>query len=557
MKNKNLSWVGALFVFALLLWCTAVTPGKVADPATYTCAVYSTFFSLLPPVIAIVLALNTKEVYTSLLVGIASGALLYANGNLELALNTLFFNEDGGMITKLSDSGNVGILAFLVMLGILVALMNKAGGSAAFGRWASTHIHSRAGAQFATLLLGVMIFVDDYFNCLTVGSVMRPVTDRQKVSRAKLAYLIDSTAAPICIIAPVSSWAAAVTSSVPAGSGINGFTMFLRTIPYNYYAVMTVVMSLFLIFTGAEFGPMKLNEDNAKNGDLFTTADRPYGDDVDDGNDTNGHVIDLIAPVLVLIAACIFGMVYTGGFFEGVDFITAFADCNASAGLVLGSSIALLFTFVFYRVRSVMTFQDFAACIPEGFKAMVSPMLILSLAWTLSGMTGLLGAKYYVANLLGNSASALQYLLPFIIFLVAVFLAFATGTSWGTFSILIPIVCQAFPDGEMLVVSIAACLSGAVCGDHCSPISDTTIMASAGAHCSHVNHVSTQLPYAITAAACSAVCYIITGLAQAVLGSRASLVTSLVLLVVAIVLELAVLSVIRARTRAKTSGDAA
>ena len=557
MKNKNLSWVGALFVFALLLWCTAVTPGKVADPATYTCAVYSTFFSLLPPVIAIVLALNTKEVYTSLLVGIASGALLYANGNLELALNTLFFNEDGGMITKLSDSGNVGILAFLVMLGILVALMNKAGGSAAFGRWASTHIHSRAGAQFATLLLGVMIFVDDYFNCLTVGSVMRPVTDRQKVSRAKLAYLIDSTAAPICIIAPVSSWAAAVTSSVPAGSGINGFTMFLRTIPYNYYAVMTVVMSLFLIFTGAEFGPMKLNEDNAKNGDLFTTADRPYGDDVDDGNDTNGHVIDLIAPVLVLIAACIFGMVYTGGFFEGVDFITAFADCNASAGLVLGSSIALLFTFVFYRVRSVMTFQDFAACIPEGFKAMVSPMLILSLAWTLSGMTGLLGAKYYVANLLNGSASALQYMLPFIIFLVAVFLAFATGTSWGTFSILIPIVCQAFPDGEMLVVSIAACLSGAVCGDHCSPISDTTIMASAGAHCSHVNHVSTQLPYAITAAACSAVCYVITGLAQAVLGSRASLLTSLVLLVVAIVLELAVLSVIRARTRAKTSGDAA
>ena len=556
MKNKNLSWVGALFVFALLLWCTAVTPGKVADPATYTCAVYSTFFSLLPPVIAIVLALNTKEVYTSLLVGIASGALLYANGNLELALNTLFFNEDGGMITKLSDSGNVGILAFLVMLGILVALMNKAGGSAAFGRWASTHIHSRAGAQFATLLLGVMIFVDDYFNCLTVGSVMRPVTDRQKVSRAKLAYLIDSTAAPICIIAPVSSWAAAVTSSVPAGSGINGFTMFLRTIPYNYYAVMTVVMSLFLIFTGAEFGPMKLNEDNAKNGDLFTTADRPYGDDVDDGNDTNGHVIDLLAPVLVLIAACIFGMVYTGGFFEGVDFITAFADCNASAGLVLGSSIALLFTFVFYRVRSVMTFQDFAACIPEGFKAMVSPMLILSLAWTLSGMTGLLGAKYYVANLLSGSAAALQYLLPVIIFLVAVFLAFATGTSWGTFSILIPIVCQAFPDGEMLVVSIAACLSGAVCGDHCSPISDTTIMASAGAHCSHVNHVSTQLPYAITAAACSAVCYVITGLAQAVLGSRASLVTSLVLLVVAIVLELAVLSVIRARTRAKTSGDA-
>ena len=547
MKNKNLSWAGALFVFALLLWCTAVTPGKVADPATYTCAVYSTFFSLLPPVIAIVLALNTKEVYTSLLVGIASGALLYANGNLELALNTLFFNEDGGMITKLSDSGNVGILAFLVMLGILVALMNKAGGSAAFGRWASTHIHSRAGAQFATLLLGVMIFVDDYFNCLTVGSVMRPVTDRQNVSRAKLAYLIDATAAPICIIAPVSSWAAAVTSSVPEGSDINGFTMFLRTIPYNYYAILTIVMALFLIFTGTEYGSMKLHEDNAKKGDLFTTEERPYGNDAVSDTDTSGHVIDLLAPVLVLIAGCIFGLIYTGGFFEGVDFVTAFADCNASMGLVLGSSIALMFTFVYYRVRNVMTFQDFAACIPEGFKAMVSPMLILTLAWTLSGMTNLLGAKYYVASLLHGSAAALQYLLPFIIFLVAVGLAFATGTSWGTFSILVPIVCHAFPQGEMLVIAIAACLSGAVCGDHCSPISDTTIMASAGAHCSHINHVSTQLPYAMTAAAISAVCYVITGLAQAVLGANASLLTSLVLLGAAIVLELVVLNVIRIR----------
>ena len=547
MKKTNLSWVGALLVFALLLWCTAATPGKIDDPSTYTCAVYSSALSLLPPVIAIVLALNTKEVYTSLLVGIATGALLYANGNLELALTTLFFNEDGGMVSKLSDSSNVGILVFLVMLGILVALMNKAGGSAAFGRWASTHIHTRAGAQFATLILGVLIFVDDYFNCLTVGSVMRPVTDRQKVSRAKLAYLIDSTAAPVCIIAPVSSWAAAVTSSVPEGSGINGFTMFLRTIPYNYYALLTLVMSLFLIFTGTDFGSMKLNEDNAKNGDLFTTADRPYGDDVDDGNDTNGHVIDLIAPVLVLIAACIFGMVYTGGFFEGVDFVTAFANCSASMGLVLGSAIALMFTFVFYRVRGVMTFQDFAACIPEGFKAMVSPMLILTLAWTLSGMTGLLGAKYYVASLLSGSAAALQYLLPIIIFVVAVFLAFATGTSWGTFSILVPIVCHAFPEGEMLVVSIAACLSGAVCGDHCSPISDTTIMASAGAHCSHVNHVSTQLPYAMTAAAISAGCYLLCGAAQAVLGDAANTLTSFVLLACAIAIELVVLSIVRAR----------
>ena len=548
MKSKNLSWVGALLVFALLLWCTAATPGKIADPATYTCAVYSSALSLLPPVVAIVLALNTKEVYTSLLVGIATGALLYANGNLELALTTLFFNEDGGMVSKLSDSSNVGILVFLVMLGILVALMNKAGGSAAFGRWASTHIHTRAGAQFATLLLGVMIFVDDYFNCLTVGSVMRPVTDRQKISRAKLAYLIDATAAPICIIAPVSSWAAAVTSSVPEGSGINGFTMFLRTIPYNYYAIMTIVMCLFLIFTGTDYGSMKRNEENAKNGDLFTTEDRPYGDDVDDGTDTRGHVVDLVAPVIVLIASCIFGMIYSGGFFEGVDFVSAFANCNASMGLVMGSSIALLFTFVFYRTRQVMTFQDFAACIPDGFKAMVSPMLILTLAWTLSGMTGLLGAKYYVADLLSGSAAALQYLLPFIIFIVAVFLAFATGTSWGTFSILIPIVCHAFPEGEMLVLSIAACLSGAVCGDHCSPISDTTIMASAGAHCSHVNHVSTQLPYALTVAAISAGCYVLAGVGEAVLGSNTNVFTSFILLAVAIAVELVVLSIVRIRT---------
>ena len=555
MNKRNLSWVAALLVFALLVWVTAVTPGTVADPESYQCAVYSTALSLLPPVIAIVLALMTKEVYTSLLVGIVSGALLYANGNLELAINTLFFHEDGGMVYKLADSWNVGILVFLVMLGILVALMNKAGGSAAFGKWASSHIHSRAGAQLATMLLGVLIFVDDYFNCLTVGSVMRPVTDRQKVSRAKLAYLIDATAAPVCIIAPVSSWAAAVTSSVPDGSGINGFTMFLRTIPYNYYAILTLVMILFLVFTGLDYGPMKTHEVNASvHGDLFTTEDRPYGDDSDAVEQARGGVADLVVPVLVLIAACIFGMVYTGGFFGGVDFITAFADCDASMGLVLGSSIALVFTFVFYRVRGVMSFQDFAACIPEGFKAMVSPMLILTLAWTLSGMTGLLGAKYFVASLLSGSAAAVQYLLPFIIFLVAVFLAFATGTSWGTFSILVPIVCHAFPQGEMLVISIAACLSGAVCGDHCSPISDTTIMASAGAHCDHVNHVSTQLPYAITAACISAGCYLITGLSQAFLGGAAGTLTSLVLLAVSIVVELVVLSVLRARmgSREKT-----
>ena len=493
----------------------------------------------MPPIIAILLALLTKEVYLSLFAGCALGALLVAEFHPWVAFDTLF--------NTMIDSVDFSILMFMILLGMVVMLMQESGGTRAYGEWAAKKLKSKRATLVATSLLGALIFVDDYFNCLTVGSVMRPVTDRQKVSRAKLAYLIDATAAPICIIAPVSSWAAAVTSSVPEGSGINGFTMFLRTIPYNYYAILTMVMSLFLIFSGLDYGPMKKHEDNALLGDLFTTDDRPYGDDVDDGSDTRGHVVDLIAPVLVLIAACIFGMVYTGGFFEGVDFITAFADCSASVGLVMGSAIALMFTFVFYRVRGVMTFQDFAACIPEGFKAMVSPMLILTLAWTLSGMTGLLGAKYYVASLLSGSAAALQYLLPIIIFVVAVFLAFATGTSWGTFSILVPIVCHAFPDGEMLVVSIAACLSGAVCGDHCSPISDTTIMASAGAHCSHVNHVSTQLPYAMTAAAISAGCYLLCGAAQAVLGDAANTLTSFVLLACAIAIELVVLSIVRAR----------
>ena len=493
----------------------------------------------MPPIIAILLALFTKEVYLSLFAGCALGALLVAEFHPWVAFDTLF--------NTMIDSVDFSILMFMILLGMVVMLMQESGGTRAYGEWAAKKLKSKRATLVATSLLGALIFVDDYFNCLTVGSVMRPVTDRQKVSRAKLAYLIDATAAPVCIIAPVSSWAAAVTSSVPEGSGINGFTMFLRTIPYNYYAILTMVMSLFLIFSGLDYGPMKKHEDNALLGDLFTTDDRPYGDDADDGSDTRGRVVDLIAPVLVLIAACIFGMVYTGGFFEGVDFVTAFADCSASMGLVMGSAIALMFTFVFYRVRGVMTFQDFAACIPEGFKAMVSPMLILTLAWTLSGMTGLLGAKYYVASLLSGSAAALQYLLPIIIFVVAVFLAFATGTSWGTFSILVPIVCHAFPEGEMLVVSIAACLSGAVCGDHCSPISDTTIMASAGAHCSHVNHVSTQLPYAMTAAAISAGCYLLCGAAQAVLGDAANTLTSFVLLACAIVIELVVLSLVRAR----------
>lgn len=512
-KNNYLFLAILLVIMAGLLYISGQHPNTV-DPETYKPAVYSTIGALLPPVIAIALALITKEVYSSLFVGIAIGALLYSNGNLELGLNTMLYNENGGMITKLSDSGNVGIMVFLVILGIMVALMNKVGGSAAFGQWASKNIKTRVGAQLATIALGVLIFVDDYFNCLTVGSVMRPVTDRHQVSRAKLAYLIDATAAPICIIAPVSSWAAAVTSSVPKGSDINGFNMFLQTIPYNFYAITTLAMMLLLTIMKFDFGSMKVHEDNAKKGDLFTTAARPYGDDDDTTDKPNGAVIDLVLPVIVLIICCIIGMIYSGGFFTGESFVDAFAGADAPKGLVLGSIATFFFTFCFYMVRNVMTFKEFTECIPAGFRAMVAPIMILTMAWTLSGMTGLLGAKFYVHDLVANSAGILKMFLPTIIFVVAMFLAFSTGTSWGTFSILIPVVCNVFGSGdtyEMLIISIAACLSGAVCGDHCSPISDTTIMASAGAHSDHVNHVSTQLPYALTAAAVSVAGYLIAG----------------------------------------------
>ena len=512
-KINYLFLVVTLVIMAGLFYISGQHPNTV-DPATYKPAVYSTIGALLPPVIAIALALITKEVYSSLFVGIAIGALLYSNGNLELGLNTMLYNEDGGMITKLSDSGNVGIIVFLVILGIMVALMNKVGGSAAFGQWASKNIKTRVGAQLATIALGVLIFVDDYFNCLTVGSVMRPVTDRHQVSRAKLAYLIDATAAPICIIAPVSSWAAAVTSSVPKGSDINGFNMFLQTIPYNFYAITTLSMMILLTIMKFDFGSMKVHEDNAKKGDLFTTAARPYGDDDDTTDKPNGAVIDLVLPVIVLIICCIIGMIYSGGFFTGETFVDAFAGADAPKGLVLGSIATFFFTFCFYMVRNVMTFKEFTECIPAGFRAMVAPIMILTMAWTLSGMTGLLGAKFYVHDIVANSAGILKMFLPTIIFVVAMFLAFSTGTSWGTFSILIPVVCNVFGSGdtyEMLIISIAACLSGAVCGDHCSPISDTTIMASAGAHSDHVNHVSTQLPYALTAAAVSVAGYLIAG----------------------------------------------
>lgn len=516
MKRKQIGMLIFLAVIVILLFVTANTSGVITDPENYQCGVYATVFALLPPVIAIGLALITKEVYTSLLAGIITGGLLYSNFNLELMINTIFFQEDGGMVYKLADAWNVGILVFLVMLGILVSMLNKAGGSAAFGKWASKHIKTRIGAQISVMILGVLIFVDDYFNCLTVGSVMRPVTDRHKVSRAKLSYIIDATAAPVCIIAPISSWAAAVTSSVPEDSGINGFAVFLQTIPYNLYAILTLVMVLLVTVLRVDFGPMKKHEMNAIAGDLFTTPGRPYEGNEEEVINEKAHVLDLILPVAVLIASCIVAMVYTGGFFEGASFVDAFAASDASVGLVLGGAVTLVFTFIYYMMRDVLSFEEFAKCIPEGFQSMIAPILILTMAWTLSGMTNLLGAKYFVADLVANSASAMQGFLPMIIFLVAAFLAFATGTSWGTFSILLPIVIGVFPEGQMMVISIASCLAGAVCGDHCSPISDTTIMASAGGHCEHVNHVVTQLPYVLVVGSVCMVGYLLIGIFKVV-----------------------------------------
>lgn len=547
MKRKQIGMLIFLAVIVVLLFVTANTPGVVTDPENYQCSVYATVFALLPPVIAIGLALITKEVYTSLLAGIITGGLLYSNFNLELMIGTILFQEDGGMVYKLADAWNVGILVFLVMLGILVSMLNKAGGSAAFGKWASKHIKTRIGAQISVMILGILIFVDDYFNCLTVGSVMRPVTDRHKVSRAKLSYIIDATAAPVCIIAPISSWAAAVTSSVPEDAGINGFAVFLQTIPYNLYAILTLVMVLLVTVLRVDFGPMKKHEMNAIAGDLFTTPGRPYEGNEEEVVNDKAHVLDLILPVAVLIASCIVAMVYTGGFFDGASFVDAFAASDASVGLVLGGAVTLVFTFIYYMMRDVLSFEEFAKCIPEGFQSMIAPILILTMAWTLSGMTNLLGAKYFVADLVANSASAMQGFLPMIIFLVAAFLAFATGTSWGTFSILIPIVIGVFPEGQMMVISIASCLAGAVCGDHCSPISDTTIMASAGGHCEHVNHVVTQLPYVLVVGSVCMVGYLLIGILKAAGLDAVVWLT----LPVCIVILCAVLCVIRAKTGGK------
>ena len=512
MEKKKKSYLSKA-VFGLLIVAFTVCC-IIAAPITEA---KGTLWSLFPPVIAIGLALITKEVYSSLFVGILSGGIIYAAASGTGFEGTFKAVVQDGLITNLSNAYNVGILVFLVVLGIIVVLMNKAGGSRAYGEWAAAHIKGRRGAALSTFFLGVLIFVDDYFNCLTVGSVMRPITDKHSISRSKLAYLIDSTAAPICIIAPISSWAAAVSGTV---EGVNGISLFINTIPYNLYAFLTILMVIFISVSDTDYGPMKIHEDNAKNGDIFTTKNNTYEQDAQPVTE-RGRVIDLILPVAVLIVFCVVGMIYTGGFFSGTDFVTAFANCDAAYGLSLGSISALIVIIAYYMLRRVLKFNECMDSIAAGFKQMVPAILILTFAWTLKTMTNHLEAGAFVSGVV-QSATALSVLLPVILFVVAIGLAFATGTSWGTFGILIPIVTSVFDaelanvsqTGEipsMVIICISACLAGAVCGDHCSPISDTTILASTGAQCDHVNHVSTQLPYALTVAAVCVVGYLLSG----------------------------------------------
>ena len=467
-----------------------------------------TFWALVPPLVAIILALITKEVYSSLFIGVLLGSLFYSNWGPVKALDATI---NDGLIASISD--NAGIFLFLVILGIMVALINRSGGSAAFGRWAKTHIKTRAGAMFATFILGVVIFIDDYFNCLTVGSVMRPIADEHQVSRAKLAYIIDATAAPVCMIAPISSWAAAVAGVVEGGNGIE---LFVKAIPYNFYSLLTLVFIIALVLMKFDFGPMKLHEKNAiEHGDLYTTGDRVDKEMATEPYSEKGRVMDLVLPIIVLIVFSVIGLIYVGGFWDGASFIDAFADTDAYVGLPWGAMIALLFTIIYLLCRKVISFSDAMACIPKGFINMVPPITILCLATSLKNMTGLLGGKYFVAGVMNTAAGSLFSFLPAIIFLVACLLSFSTGTSWGTFGILIPIVTYIFePDSTLFIIGVSACLAGAVFGDHCSPISDTSIMSSAGAMCLHVNHVTTQIPYAVTVGAICFVTYIAAGLIQ-------------------------------------------
>ena len=480
--------------------------------AIETCAgsgmVRGTAWALLPPIIAIGLALITKEVYSSLFIGVVVGGLMYTNFNFLTGMDTII---NDGLISAVKD--NAGIFIFLVELGVIVALINKSGGSAAFGKWAARHIKTRMGAMLATFALGVLIFIDDYFNCLTVGSVMRPITDRNKISRSKLAYLIDATAAPVCMIAPISSWAAAVSSYAEDGQGLK---LFVAAIPFNFYSLLTFIFIIGICVMGFDYGSMAMHEYNAMyKDDLFTTGDRPEGDE--EAVSDHGKVIDLVLPILVLIGVSVFSLIYVGGIFEGKSFVDAFADTDATVGLPWGGLIALVFTMVYLNLRKVVDFKSTMDSVPKGFLAMVPSILILTFATSLKNMTSLMGAKYFVADLMSGAAASLANFLPVIIFLVACLLSFATGTSWGTFGILIPIVTYLFvntPDSPLMVIGISACLAGAVCGDHCSPISDTTIMSSAGAQCNHINHVSTQLPYALTVAAVSAVGFLLAGFVQ-------------------------------------------
>ncbi len=509
-RPKRITYLSLIAVTLFLIWLGyAVSIDHMP--------IKNTFWALTPPLIAISLALITREVYGSLFFGMLTGALLNADFDPVGGLNRLF---PDGVMAMLADKWNVGILVFLVILGTMVQLMNRTGGSAAFGTWAANRIKSREGAQLSTMLLGCIIFIDDYFNCLTVGSVMRPVTDKHHISRAKLAYLIDSTAAPICIIAPISSWAAAVSGFV---KNENGMSIFVQSIPYNFYALLTLLMMIFIICMKIDYGSMLLHEQNAHRGDLFTSGSIRQTQDESQQAEKKGIVLDLVIPVVLLVVGCVIGMIYTGGFFQGKNFIDAFAASNVSVGLVLGSAVALILTFNYYWARQSLTFSQCMASLPEGFKQMVPAMLILTFAWTLKDMTDSLGAATYVAHMLEHSAAGFMNFLPAIIFVVATGLAFASGTSWGTFGILIPIVVSCFQDvdPELMIISISACMAGAVCGDHCSPISDTSIMSSAGAQCDHLNHVTTQLPYAMTTSAVSFITFLVVGFTRSALWSLA------------------------------------
>ena len=540
INKKRLLLILLVFVLTIAALTISAAASDGEDGGS-TSNMYGTFWALVPPIVAIALALITKEVYSSLFVGILIGALFNMNFNV---VGTWQLTFEDGFVASLADSWNVGILLFLVMLGTIVVLVNKAGGSAAYGEWAVKKIKSRKGAQFATFVLGVLIFIDDYFNCLTVRNVMRPVTDTHKVSRAKLAYLVDATAAPVCMIAPISSWAAAVAGV----AGFSGLTLFVRAIPYNFYSLLTFVMIIAITALNVDFGPMRKHEYNAQyNNDLYTTADRPYADASEQIISTKGKVIDLVLPVIVLIVACIVGMIYTGGFFSGEPFVDAFANCDAALGLSLGSFLALVFTIVFFLCRRVLNFKQCMEALPAGFKAMVPAILILTFAWTLSGITGMLGADVYVAGLIEGSAASFVSFLPMIIFIIASCLSFATGTSWGTFGILIPIIVGVFDASDpLLVVSVSACLAGAVFGDHCSPISDTTIMSSTGAQCNHINHVTTQLPYALTVAVLSIISYAIAGLL-----ALANPDLMIISLPIGIILTIAAIFILRALTKEK------